>query len=430
MTASTRNDATTRPRLSLQQVVDGGLCSGCGACAYAQPDAIQMVDVPDAGLRPQPTDPQASKLAEGDGAAVCPGAELSLEASDFGTETIPELRAGWGPVRQLWEGAATDAELRYGGSSGGAASALALYALEAQQYQGVLHTAARSDIPYLNQTVVSRSRAELMARTGSRYAPADPCDRLDVIEEGPGPYVFIGKPCDVAATRKARRLRSELDRNLGLTIAFFCAGTPSTRGTMEMLKKMGLQNPAALQSLRYRGNGWPGEATAIFQRSDGEQASLQLTYEASWGSVLSKHVQWRCRLCADHTGEFADIAVGDPWYRAIREGELGSSLILARTERGRTFIQGAIDAGYLDAECAPSDLLPRSQHNLLKVRGAVWGRLLALRAIGGRAPSYGGIRTFPFWWRELSASEKLRSVLGTVRRCLTRGLHPWLRLSK
>lgn len=411
-------------RLSLQQVVDGGLCSGCGACAYAQPGEIRMTDVPDAGLRPIPVDPRARTLPDGDGAVVCPGGELSLDASDFGPDTIADLRAGWGPVHELWEGAAADTQLRYSGSSGGAASALALYALEVGHYRGVLHTAAREDIPYLNQTVVSRSRAELLARTGSRYAPAAPCDGLAVIEEGEGPFVFIGKPCDVAATRKARRLRPALNRNLGVTIAFFCAGVPSTRGTLEMLAAMGVTDPSTLRSLRYRGNGWPGNATAVYSDGQGGTDRTELSYEASWGGILTRHVQWRCRLCADHTGEFADIAVGDPWYRPVEPGQAGSSLILARTQRGRDLILGAIEAGYLTAQPAAADRLPLSQPNLLRVRGAVWARVLTLRLMGAYSPSFKGLKTFRFWWSELGPGAKLMSVLGTIKRCLKRRMHP------
>ena len=279
----------------------------------------------------------------------------------------------------------------------------------------------------MNETVVSRSGAELMARTGSRYAPASPCDGLHHVEDGTGLFMFIGKPCDVAATRKARLLRPGLDRNLGITVAFFCAGTPSTAGTLEMLRRMGVPDPSALASLRYRGNGWPGRATAVYLNKDDRRASAELSYEESWGAVLSKHVQWRCRLCADHTGEFTDIAVGDPWYREIKQGEPGSSLVLARTEQGRQFIEAAIAAGYLEARPASPDLLPRSQPNMLRVRGAVWGRVLSLRMIGDSAPRYRGFKTFRFWYRELTASEKFRSIFGTIRRSNTRGFHPWFR---
>ena len=413
--------------MKLQDVVDGALCSGCGACAYLQPDEIRMVDVPQEGLRPRPIDSSQSQLPDGDGALVCPGAGLGHDPADKPDELIASLYPGWGPVYALWEGFASDREIRYAGSSGGAASALGLYALEREGFGGVLHVESRDDVPYLNQTVVSRTRDELLSRTGSRYAPASPCDGLHHVENAAEPFLFIGKPCDVAATRAARKLRPRLDLNLGITVAFFCAGTPSTAGTLEMLRRMGVPDPNALMSLRYRGNGWPGRATAVFSNGGGRRATAELSYEESWGAVLSKHVQWRCRICADHTGEFADIAVGDPWYREIRDGEAGSSLILARTEKGRLLVERAIAAGYLEAQPASPELLPSSQPNLLRARGAVWGRVLSLRMIGATAPRYRGFETFRFWRRELTASEKFRSIFGTIRRCIARGFHPWFR---
>lgn len=65
----------------------------------------------------------------------------------------------------------------------------------------------------------------------------------------------------------------------------------------------------------------------------------------SWG-FLQKYRPYRCHLCPDGTGEFADISCGDPWYREIKEHETGYSLALARTQRGREILHAAIDAGY------------------------------------------------------------------------------------
>src|SRR5690606_1825844 len=235
-----------------------------------------------------------------------------------------------------------DAAIRFGGSSGGAASALALHAIERQGMHGVLHIKARDDVPYLNRTVLSRTRDEILAATGSRYAPASPCDGLTLIESAPAPCVFIGKPCDNVAVSKSRRQRPALDRNLGLTIAFFCAGTPTTAGTLDMLKRMGVRDLSTIKSLRYRGNGWPGLATVVVETEDGGESSSTLTYEQSWGEVLSRSKQWRCNLCPDRTGEFADVSVGDPWYHGVPDGDPGRSLIIARTERGRQAILDAI----------------------------------------------------------------------------------------
>lgn len=98
----------------------------------------------------------------------------------------------------------------------------------------------------------------------------------------------------------------------------------------------------------------------------------QLTYEESWGEVLEKHRQWRCHVCADHTGEFADVAVGDPWYREIPPDEPGRSLILVRTENGHRIVRAALRRGYLTAVQVDPSLVPASQPNLLKTRGAIW----------------------------------------------------------
>lgn len=400
------------------------LCTGCGVCAYVQPDDIEMVDDIDAGRRPIVRSNAQGPHGTDDALAACPG--VGLSHGEDPPRMLESVREAWGPVLEVWEGHATDPEVRYSGSSGGAATALALHGMRRQGMYGVLHIRARNDIPYLNETTFSMSREELLAATGSRYAPASPCDRLDLVRDAPGPSVFIGKPCDVAATAKARANDPQLDEKLGLTIAIFCAGTPTTRGTFEMLERMGIEDPDRITQVRYRGNGWPGKARAEIETDDGSIVR-ELTYEESWGKVLQRHRQWRCYVCADHTGEFADIAVGDPWYRDIEEGEHGESLLLARTERGRDFLRTAVSDGAIVARPVPADRIPAAQPGLLKVRGSVWGRVAASRLAGVPAPRYRRLTTFPVWLKSLPFTEKIRSIVGLFRRIAQKGLkqrHP------
>lgn len=355
---------------------------------------------------------------------VCPGAALTRDGSDLPEDADPSMAAAWGPVLEVWEGHATDPEIRRAGSSGGAATALALFAIEKGGMRGALHIAAREDRPYLNETVFSTTRAALLGRTGSRYAPASPCDSLHLITEQEGPSVFIGKPCDAAAIQAARRLRPELDRKLGLVVAFFCAGAPSTQGTLDLLRSVGVTDPDSVTSLRYRGNGWPGIWTVTWRDASGVERSEQRTYEESWG-FLQRYRQWRCYICPDHTGEFADLAVGDPWYRPVVSGEPGKSLIVVRSERGRAILRAAVSHGYLKVETQNLTLLPRSQPNLLGGRGALWGRLAVMRAMGVRTPRFRGFPSFRFWLNVLPCREKLSSITGTVRRVFRKRLrHP------
>ncbi|MDX2114091.1 MAG: Coenzyme F420 hydrogenase/dehydrogenase, beta subunit C-terminal domain [Planctomycetota bacterium] len=407
------------PLPTIRDVAERQLCCGCGACAAVSPGEIRMVDDERHGRRPMVAE-TARDERTGRAIEACPGVALehTFDRADPGLDA--GLMAAWGPVRGVWEGFAADGAIRLGGSSGGAATALALHAVERGGMHGVLHTAAREDAPYLNRTVMSRTREEMLERTGSRYAPASPCEGLGLIASAPGPCVFIGKPCDVAGAQRARRVMSALDERLGLTIAFFCAGTPSTRGTLELLKKVGVDDPSRVTSLRYRGNGWPGLWTVRWTDATGAEHEARLTYEESWG-FLQKYRQWRCSICPDHTGEFADVSVGDPWYRPVEPGEAGKSLIVARTPRGLEAVRSAARDGYLVLEREDAELLPRSQPNLLQTRGRLWGQLVALRAAGVPTPRYAGFETRRFWWR-LRMKSKVQSTVGTLRRIASRGL--------
>lgn len=396
------------------------LCCGCGACAAIEPERFEMVDDEQYGRRPV-IRIGAEAIGVGEAMRVCPGVALEHDESSWDPAIRKDLRAGWGPVIEVWEGYAADPAIRMAGSSGGATTALALHALERQGMHGVLHTVARPDEPWLNETKLSQSRSALLAGTGSRYAPASPCDGLGLIEQAPGPCVFIGKPCDATAAQRARQLRPALDEKLGLVIAFFCAGVPSTAGTLALLHEAGVDDVSSITGLRYRGNGWPGRWTVRFTGDDGSAQERSMSYEESWG-FLQQYRQWRCYICPDHTGEFADVSVGDPWYRTVEEGDAGRSLIVARTTKGRQTVLDAAAAGYIVLERSDASLLPRSQPNLLKARGRLWGQLLILRLLGAPVPRFVGFPTWGFWLRGLTIREKVSSTLGTARRVWRKGL--------
>jgi len=393
------------------------LCIGCGACAWACPEGnIRLIDVVDDGIRPQ-VDPQGCQSCS-QCLEVCPGINIERPLSDIPTGILPELLEDWGPILEVWEGYAADSEIRYRGSSGGLATALSLYCLERQGMHGVLHIGSDPGSPWRNKTSLSRNRDDLIGKSGSRYAPASPCDGLGEMERASSPCVFVGKPCDVVAVRKAQRKSEAVNRNLGLAIAIFCAGTPATLGTLEMLQAMGVE-PEDVEELRYRGHGWPGKAS-VRSRKNPEKPS-ELTYQESWGGILQKRRPLRCHLCPDGCGEFADLSCADPWYREIPPGEPGRSMVLVRTQRGREILQGAIRDGYVCLERAEASIVSRSS-GLYERKRNLAGRILTLRLLGIPAPKFSGL----FLWRgwaKLSPGGKVRSFLSTLKRILLRKLY-------
>jgi coenzyme F420 hydrogenase subunit beta len=398
---------------SVADVVSWRLCLGCGACvSVCSKGALTLVDVQDDGLRPKTDRGKCAQCA--DCTRVCPG--IAIEAPGVDSTVVPGLQRAWGPVLEVWEGYAADPEIRFLGSSGGIVTALSLYCIEKVRLQGVLHVGPAAENPLANVAVVSRDRRELVERTGSRYAPAAPCSGFGLLKLDGPPFVFAGKPCDVAAVRKWQALTGEACSRIGLAISIFCAGTPSTQGSLQLIEKLGVQ-PNQVTELRYRGCGWPGR-TAVKTAHDGEHPSM--SYEEAWGAILSKHTQFRCRLCPDSTGELADLSCGDPWYRKIEPGDPGRSLVLVRTAAGRKILHEAMNAGYVQIEQVDPSTLPRSQQSLLQRRQHLWGRLLALRLLGVPVPRFQGFSLLANW-RTLPITGKVRSVLGTIRRARQRG---------
>jgi coenzyme F420 hydrogenase subunit beta len=400
---------------TIGDMVKWRLCLGCGACAYGSHGALRMVEDPDHGFRPVKT-AHCEDAALRDALDFCPGLETRIDDGMRNADLLDGIAAGVGPVMEVWEGYATDPDTRFNGSSGGALTALARYAVERAGMYGVLHVASDSGNPLHNRTVMSRSYQELLSATGSRYAPASVCEKLHEIENAPGPCVLIGQPSEIAAARKARALRPELDRKIGITLSFFCAGSPATRGTVELLKSKGV-DPAQVERLRYRGRGWPGMFAAWLKGDD--EPALEMTYAESWGFVQA-YRPWATHIWPDGCGEHADISCGDPWYRKVRPGEQGSSLVVVRSEAGRRLVQGAMNEGYLALVPSSVSRVVESQRNLLTKKGAVWGRLMCMRLLGLPTPVHAGYRMFPTWLR-IPFPEKLRSTVGTLRRILTRG---------
>jgi coenzyme F420 hydrogenase subunit beta len=107
------------------QVAEWRLCLGCGACAYICPERkIRLVDFVEEGIRPVVEAAECGSCSEC--LKVCPGIENDHTEIRLRSGILPELSSGCGPVVELWEGHASDPEIRFAGSSGGIITALSI----------------------------------------------------------------------------------------------------------------------------------------------------------------------------------------------------------------------------------------------------------------------------------------------------------------
>jgi coenzyme F420 hydrogenase subunit beta len=370
-----------------------------------------MAENPQGYLRPLQTGP-VSAAQDAEIAATCPGLIQEVAAEGRTDDAL------WGPYVAMYTGHATDPALRHAGASGGGLSGLAAWLVESGTVEAVVQIKADPDRAVGNVATISRSREEVLAAAGSRYAPAAPLAILPEIPPALTRLAFIGKPCDAAALRAMCARDAALAKRFPVILSFFCAGTPSLKGAEAVLAALDT-DPQDAVAFRYRGNGWPGMATVT--RADGETA--EMSYHKSWGGILSRHVQHRCKICADGTGVAADIVCADAWesdaegYPLFEEAD-GTSLIVSRTALGAQLLDAAEAAGALTR--APFDVprLRAIQPGQRNRRHALAARLLARRLLGKPVPRYRGLRITDAA-RQAKPRFLLRNFLGTLRRGLS-----------
>lgn len=399
--------------MPLSKIVESGLCTGCGACVFAaKAGAVSMQMNNEGFLRPvasQVLNPEDERAIQ----RICPGIGLQHPRTfDRGARYVPE----WGPIMELKAGHANDEAVRHAGSSGGVLSALLIHLLEAKKVEFVVHIRASTRDALVNDAHFSETREEVLSAAGSRYAPASPVAALGTALARPGRFAFVGKPCDVAAVRNILRENPELGERIPYLLSFMCAGTPSIKGTHQILQRFDMK-PESVQSFRYRGDGWPGLARA--QSDDGTVKTMD--YNTAWGSILNQYLQPRCKMCADGTGEFADVVCADAWYGkdgypdfAEREGR---SLLIARTAKGRSVIDDAIQRQTITLSDFKVADLCQIQPYQLKRKREVLARTLAARVLKKPTPRYIGMKIVQCAGR-LGVLNFVRAFLGTGKRIL------------
>lgn len=314
--------------------------------------------------------------------ALCPGrqqvAPLSLEDDD----------SMWGPVEKAWRGWATDEEIRFRGASGGVISALLIHLCESGEIDAVLHCGRDPKDPLKSISMISETRRQILSNAGSRYAPSATLSRIGELMETGLRFAAVGKPCEIDPLARIRGADPKLAAQMPYLISFFCAGVPSQKAT-ERLAEILVPHGRRPVDFRYRGNGWPGSATA--RTRDG--SLREMSYRESWGSHLSPFLQARCKLCADGIGMSADLVCADAWEVDASgfpqfEEAAGVNAILARTVKGRVLVEHAVRRRDIHVEPFDIRRLDEMQPGQVRRRKAIRARLFGLGLVGARAPKF------------------------------------------
>ncbi|MDX8451386.1 Coenzyme F420 hydrogenase/dehydrogenase, beta subunit C-terminal domain [Mesorhizobium sp. VK9D] len=377
----TRTPPSIEP-LSLSEIVENGLCIGCGLCrSIAGAGDVEMVMTPEGRERPvamQALDkPTLAKIN-----AVCPGTRIA-GPSPAQMDEAALTNTVWGRVERLVLGSAADPTVRFIGSGGGTLTALGQFLLSSGRVKFVLHVAASRSMPMRTERQLSFDPASVLEGAGSRYGPAATLvDFNDILDRGE-PFALIAKPCDITAVRNLARLDPRVDEYMRYALAFVCGGASDLTKSEQVLQRFGLSEDE-LALFRYRGHGNPG----LNRIETGDGRAFEISYRQLWEDEDKWMIQPRCKICPDAIGQVADIAVSDAWLNggpAVEDEALNG--IIVRTKRGLELFDAAVEAGALEIkrETGIAEIGELQSHQVRK-RRAVWARLRGMEIAGKPVP--------------------------------------------
>ena len=384
-------------------------CTGCGLCHSAQ-NVNYYID--DKGFfKPLLKDSDLSFCSK-----ICPASGI-----DYNKKST----LIWGDCTSVIYAYSSNENIRKNASSGGVLTTLAIFLLENKLIDGVLQIKVKDDDQLHNFLTFNTSKEEIIECCGSRYNISNPLISILQIIDYSKKYLFIGKPCDVFALKNYLNIHVELKEVFRYMFTFFCAGIPSMRANMNLLKIIGVDS-SNIKKIIYRGNGWPG-LTTIVDKNDNIKT---MPYVESWGKILGRDVNKYCRFCTDGMGEMADISCGDAWYLNTDKSpdfseHDGRNVVVIRNSKGNEIVQNAIRQGYIIKEpIATSEILSEmkniQQYQYIR-KATLYSRFLAMKICRKATPIYSR-RIIRKWAKNECFVQQLRFFLGTFKRILQKKL--------
>lgn len=387
----------------LRRIVDEGLCHRCGSCAGICPAGVIR---PGEDYYPEwdPGDPRCTGC--GLCARVCPGASFSfMDHSNAIFGAVGDIRGAYGNFISVFLGYALDPSVRGSSTSGGVATALALHLLEKDRVRGTFTAVPDAERPWKPRAVVARTRKEILEGSYSKYPACSMNHLFHDLRNERGPFAHIGLPCHVHGLRAMAAIDRSIGEKVAVSIGLVCHSCLEHTALRDMLAYYGVDE-RELASIRYREGKLPGYLCAVTK--SGERTFLPYPrlgperYRPNAKECLTLFFKLysppRCRLCIDAMAEFADISLGDPWYKGWEaEGKLraGYTLVVARTKRGLQVLEDARRGGAVALEPFPDRKLHRIQSLMVRAKRRRGFYLTEKRRREGLpAPEYGFMMPF------------------------------------
>lgn len=318
---------------SLAQVIESGMCIGCGACVAADPTIRLELDPVGQGYRPShPGDDRA--------VAVCPALQVDFDM--LHERVFPGQDVGeHGVVESVHLAQSTDEGRNMRASSGGLIKELLLQALADPEVTGVISIVHRGGLDFGASLVTDPGDVDSLPGSVYHALPFD--GALRILSETPGRYVLVAIPCQLEGIYTYIHTQAPhlADRIHG-TIGLLCGWQYTHHAVRAICDYKGIDFER-ITDISFRGEGPVGKLR-ITTPSGSVEVSRRVDFSYQVAFDRSFNIP-RCHLCVNHSNFLADVVVGDAWLPSTVFTKAGISLVICRTASARAALESLAVAG-------------------------------------------------------------------------------------
>ncbi len=354
------------PLVSPREIVDSGLCIGCGACAANGAETRMRWDH-DGFFKPDGPEAWYDSPSE-EFTRQCPFSpaatnEDAIAADRFGQAPYADRRIG--RFEAAFVGYAAETPFRPLGSSGGLTSWVAAELLRTGAVDAVAHVAPADpdETGRFFDYRLSRSPDELMSGAKSRYYPVELSRVLTAIRATPGRYAIVGVPCFIKAIHLLRRIDPVIRTRVTHTLGLFCGHMKSAAMVESFAWQLGTE-VARVRALDYRIKDETRPANwyrAHLDLADGGSAEQDWWHlaDGDWGAGFFQNPA--CDWCDDVVAETADVSFGDAWVEPYSSDGRGTNVVIVRSREVLQLVEAARVDGRLQLTPVDADFIANTQ---------------------------------------------------------------------
>ncbi|MGF9662368.1 Coenzyme F420 hydrogenase/dehydrogenase, beta subunit C-terminal domain [Arthrobacter crystallopoietes] len=333
----------------IEEVVDGGMCVGCGACSVATGGKIP-VTIGRRGAWSASLEGTSSETRRR-GSRVCPFSDESLDENEIADRIFPDDLPQTdilGKYGKIAAGRRIDPTELEKSSSGGLTSWMAHQLLKKNLVDGVVHV-GNADLNSGNGLFayqISTSASEVLSKRKSTYYSTSFAEALTTLKGDGRRYAFVGVPCFVRAARNLCAEDPELDEQLVFFLGLVCGHLKSAWFAEAMAWQTGVA-PEALAEVDFRikapgrnSNDYDFGARSINETSFRSRPTRELI-GGNWGHGMFQLNA--CNYCDDIFAETADAVFGDAWLPQYQNDSRGTNIAITRhPELGEILEEGSL----------------------------------------------------------------------------------------